>query len=51
MARMVENKDLTLRSAAAKCLIGSLDGPPRKDALLPMLPWLSNPTWEPGTGR
>ena len=45
MSRMVESKDLTLRSAAARCLIYFNDKPAAKDALMPLLPWLSNPTW------
>ena len=45
MTRMVESKDLAMRSAAAKCLIQYNDKPAAKDALTPLLPWLSNPAW------
>ncbi|HZN01294.1 MAG TPA: HEAT repeat domain-containing protein [Pyrinomonadaceae bacterium] len=45
MARMVESKDLRIRSAAANCLINVNVRPARKDALMPLLPWLSNPKW------
>jgi len=45
MTRMVESKDLAMRSAAAKCLIRYADKPAAKDALTPLLPWLSNPAW------
>jgi hypothetical protein len=45
MSRMVESKDLTIRSAAARCLLYFNDKPAAKDALMPLLPWLSNPTW------
>src|SRR6185369_1952882 len=45
MARLVESKDLVTRGAAAKCLISFSDKPAAKEALTPLLPWLSNPTW------
>ena len=45
MTSMVESKDLTIRSAAAKCLLYFNDKRQAKDALMPLLPWLSNPTW------
>lgn len=43
MARLMESKDLAVRSAAALSLLNL----PRlrRDALLPLLPWLSNPAW------
>ena len=45
MARLLESKDLALRSAAASCLMSLLPPDARKDALVPLLPWLSNPSW------
>jgi HEAT repeat protein len=45
MAQMVESKDFVVRSAAASCLITFQNHRARKDALKPLLPWLSNPGW------
>jgi hypothetical protein len=45
MAQMVESKDLVVRSSAASCLITFQNQRARKDALKPLLPWLSNPAW------
>lgn len=45
MAHMVESKDFVVRSAAASCLIIFQNQSARKDALKPLLPWLSNPAW------
>lgn len=45
MTRLVESKDLATRSAAAKCLISFDHQQARRDTLLPLLPWLSNPAW------
>ncbi len=45
MSRLVEGKDQTARSAAATCLIVFQNEKARKDALQPLLPWLSNPAW------
>lgn len=45
MARLVESKDLTVRSVAANSLLVFHYRSPRKDALLPLLPWLSDPAW------
>ena len=45
MTRLLESKDINVRSAAASCLL-ALDGEDaRKDVLLPLLPWLSDPAW------
>ncbi len=43
MARLTESKDLTVRSAAVQSLISLPKA--RRDALLPLLEWLSNPAW------
>ena len=45
MARLTESKDLAVRSGAASCLITFQNQRARKDALLPLLPWLSDPGW------
>lgn len=45
MTRLVEGKDLNVRSAAASCLVTLLHYELRKDALAPLLPWLENPAW------
>ncbi len=45
MARLAESKDLTVRSAAASCLLSFHIVEARRDTLLPLLPWLSNPSW------
>lgn len=46
MTRLVESKDINVRSAAASCLV-MVDGDEEtaKKALIPLLPWLSNPAW------
>lgn len=45
IAPLMESKDVAVRSAAASCLM-VFEGPDtRSDALLPVLPWLSNPAW------
>ena len=45
MARLLESKDRTIRTVAASCLLNFQPQNLIKDALLPLLPWLSNPTW------
>lgn len=45
MARMTGSKDLATRSSAARCLITFQNQRARKDALIPLLPWLTNPGW------
>lgn len=45
MSKLVESKDRTIRSGAASCLIIFQNQNARKDALKPLLPWLSNPDW------
>ncbi len=45
MVRLLESKDINVRSAAASCLMTFQGEDARKDTLLPLLPWLSNPAW------
>src|SRR5687767_3553391 len=46
MARLVESKDINVRSAAAACLVTVDDEEETaKKALTPLLPWLANPDW------
>lgn len=45
MTRLLESKDINVRTGAASCLLTFNGEDARKDALLPLLPWLSNPTW------
>ncbi len=45
MVRLLESKDINVRSAAASCLLNFQGDDARKDALAPLLPWLSNPMW------
>lgn len=45
MVRLLESKDINIRSAAASCLLTFQGSNARKDALTPLLPWLSNPAW------
>jgi PBS lyase HEAT-like repeat len=45
MTRLVESRDLNIRSAAVSCLVTFQNQRARKDALKPVLPWLSNPEW------
>lgn len=46
MTRLLESKDLNVRSAAASCLVRiDDDEETAKKALVPLLPWLTNPAW------
>ncbi len=45
MMRLLESKDINVRSAAAVCLLEYQDEDAQKDTLLPLLSWLSNSTW------
>ena len=45
VARLLESKDMTVRIAAMSCLMDFKGPDARKDALVPLLPWLSNPAW------
>lgn len=45
MARLLKSDNLTVRSTAVSCLMNFQEEPVRKEALLPLLPWLTNPSW------
>ncbi|HEX7335556.1 MAG TPA: HEAT repeat domain-containing protein [Pyrinomonadaceae bacterium] len=45
MAKLVESKDRVVQQAAASCLVVYATDYPRKDAILPVLRWLSDPDW------
>jgi hypothetical protein len=46
MTRLIESKDINVRSAAAACLVTvDVDEETNKKALTPLLPWLMNPAW------
>ena len=45
MTRLIESKDINVKTAAAVCLLGVDDGEIAKNALTPLLPWLTTPTW------
>ncbi len=52
LARLVESKDMTVRSAAVSCLVTHIeDEEIRKQALMPLLPWLTNPAWANSSGN
>lgn len=45
MAKLVESKDRAGQQAAASCLVNYATFTPRRDAILPVLRWLSDPAW------
>jgi len=45
MTRLVESKERAVQQAAAMCLVIYGTSHPRKDAILPVLRWLSEPDW------
>jgi hypothetical protein len=45
MTRLVESKDRAVRQAAASCLVEYATAHPRRDAILPVLRWLSDSEW------
>lgn len=45
MAKLVESKDPAVRQNAAGCLVRYATFNPRRDAILPVLRWLSEPDW------
>ena len=46
MTRLLESKDINVRSLAASCLVTvDDDEETAKKALTPLLPWLTNPAW------
>jgi HEAT repeat protein len=52
LSRLIGHSDRNIHNAAALCLAQFIDHPARKgarkDALLPLLPWLSDPQWAVG---
>jgi hypothetical protein len=52
MTRLLESKDMNVRTAAASCLVRiDEDEESAKKALTPLLPWLTNPAWVNDTGN
>ena len=47
MTKLVESKDAAVRHNAAFCLAYHAMYHPRRDAILPVLPWLYDPEWLP----
>lgn len=45
MAKLVESNDPAVRQNAASCLVQYATNRPRRDAILPVLRWLSDPDW------
>ena len=45
MAKLVESPNRTTQQSAASCLVLYATDHPRKDAILPVLRWLSDPDW------
>ncbi len=45
MSRLVESKDRAVQQAAASCLVSYAIHNRRRDVILPVLPWLSDPEW------
>jgi hypothetical protein len=45
MARLVESKDRATRRNAGNFLVEVVNAKPRRDAILPILRWLSDPDW------
>lgn len=45
MAKLVESRDPAVRQNAAACLVRYATFRPRRDAILPVLRWLSDPDW------
>ena len=52
MTRLVESRDINVRSAAASCLVTCFDNSEvGKKALTALLPWLTNPAWANDVGN
>lgn len=45
MSKLVESKDRAVQQAAGSCLVSYATNTPRRDAILPVLRWLSDPDW------
>ena len=50
MSRLVESKTRSIQQAAASCLVEYATEHPRRDAILPVIRWLSDPDWLPING-
>ena len=50
MTKLVAGKDKTIQQAAASCLVRHVNFRPRRDAILPVLRWLTDPDWIPING-
>jgi hypothetical protein len=48
ISQLIGHGDRNIHNAAALCLAKFADDQARKDALLPLLPWLSDPHWADG---
>jgi len=53
MTKLVESKDASVHNAAVSCLMQFVGNAARKDAHIPLLPWLSDAAWarDSGTDR
>ncbi len=51
MTRLVGHRERAVHEHAVGCLLDFAGGPRRPDALRPLLPWLTAPTWGPSSGR
>lgn len=51
LAKLVGHTNRAIHEAAVDCLASFDPAAPRKEALLPLLPWLANPTWSAAAGR
>ena len=47
MTKLVGSTNRTVQQAAGSCLVRYATGTPRRDAILPVLRWLSEPDWLP----
>jgi len=50
MTKLVAGKDRTQQQAAASCLARYANNDPRRDVILPVLRWLTDPDWIPISG-
>src|SRR4029079_1816636 len=48
--KLAGGKDKTLQQTAAICLVRYANDHPRRDAMLPVLRWLTDPDWIPESG-
>ncbi|MEP6902811.1 MAG: HEAT repeat domain-containing protein, partial [Actinomycetota bacterium] len=50
LTKLVGNKNPNIHNAAVNALVEIAEQTPSKDALTPLLPWLTNPNWAKDTG-